>query len=349
MTEESILNRKRTAYILYEGEQSYIFSLKTNPQTSKEKSSIAKNVYDLDDKIILVEISLPDSDYLFKEDIEYKNKNRVVFNLECIIKLIKYEFKSVEYNFDLNDKYSNYFMFGIKFERNETKNNPPGKLLDNNLVELLIYFKFIVNKYIGEVKQLHIEGNVNKIKFIIIDSKYLLKDLILVFKEIFLNDQNSITKEDLLLFTSHFDSIVSKIEEHFDYLFVFILAICLLGIFPQYHFIFTEYSLKTNSFLLNIVCKCPLEIILLIQQEPCLKENMINGVMILISMNIKEGKGSWINLLSSDLLEIIFNANLFILRITEFVGNSSIAKLNKEEFQIMKNFMFKTFTKIEPD
>ena len=221
MTEESILNRKRTAYILYEGEQSYIFSLKTNPQTSKEKSSIAKNVYDLDNKIILVEISLPDSDYLFKEDIEYKNKNRVVFNLECIIKLIKYEFKSVEYNFDLNDKYSNYFMFGIKFERNETKNNPPGKLLDNNLVELLIYFKFIVNKYIGEVKQLHIEGNVNKIKFIIIDSKYLLKDLILVFKEIFLNDQNSITKEDLLLFTSHFDSIVSKIEEHFDYLFVF--------------------------------------------------------------------------------------------------------------------------------
>ena len=144
-------------------------------------------------------------------------------------------------------------MFGIKFERNETKNNPPGKLLDNNLVELLIYFKFIVNKYIGEVKQLHIEGNVNKIKFIIIDSKYLLKDLILVFKEIFLNDQNSITKEDLLLFTSHFDSIVSKIEEHFDYLFVFILAICLLGIFPQYHFIFTEYSLVNFIFLTVII------------------------------------------------------------------------------------------------
>ena len=109
MIEESILNRKRKAYILYEGNQSLIFSLKTNPITSREKSSIGKNVCYIDSKIILSEFNLPDSDYLFKEDIEFKNKNSFEFNL----KYYECEYKSVEYNFDLMDENSNYFMFGL--------------------------------------------------------------------------------------------------------------------------------------------------------------------------------------------------------------------------------------------
>ena len=196
-------------------------------------------------------------------------------------------------------------MFGLKFERNEnnlTIKDPFGKPIDNNSVELLYYLKFIVNKYLGEVKQSLVEGTLEKINFLIRENIFLVNDLILVFKLNFDKNNNYITHKDLPVYISSFDSLVSENAENTDHPFLFLLAICILGIFPYDHFISREFSLKTSSFLLNMTCKCPLEIFLSIIQVPSLKENMINGVMILISMNIKEGKGSWINLLSSDLL-----------------------------------------------
>ena len=349
MIEESILNRKRKAYILYEGNQSLIFSLKTNPITSREKSSIGKNVCYIDSKIILSEFNLPDSDYLFKEDIEFKNKNSFEFNL----KYYECEYKSVEYNFDLMDENSNYFMFGLKIERNDTyyfNKNPPGKQLDSKLVELLNYLKFIVNKYVGEVKQLHVEGNDDKKNFVIKVAISLLNDLIFVFKKILKQININITTKDKVLYLSNFDTLVTEIKELSDHSFVFVLAICLLGIFPHNYFNFREFSLKTNSILLNLAIKYPMEIFLLIEQVPSLKENIINGLMILINMNIQEGKGSWTNLLSSNLMEKLFDKILFIERITEFVNQIFITlSIKEEEFQTMKNFMFKTLTKIETD
>ena len=185
MIEENILNRNRKVYILYEGNQSFIFSVKTNSKTS-ETSSIGKNILFFDNKIILTEITLPDSDYLFKEDIEFINKTEAIFELKCEIIFIKYEYKSVLYHFNLKDQYSNYFMFGLKFQKNDSNHfikDPPGKPLDNNSEELLYYLKFILKKYLGKVKKSLTDGTVEKINFLNNDTITLLNDLILLYKE----------------------------------------------------------------------------------------------------------------------------------------------------------------------
>jgi hypothetical protein len=339
-------DKKHSVYLVYEIEEECEMRFIVNQDTDIEQI-VKPTVYSIhsNKKIKIFVFPIPDNNLL-----KMKEKNGVIFELiYSPIPLVSANYFSAKYSFFMKDPFSFYFMIGMKFLKNEKHSfykEPPGKPIDDEIMENFYFFEYITEKFLEERKKLKNERKNDSHERLMEFTMRQLNDLIEIFKSINKNSVSNFPKATIQYLKLLDDFILSMAKES-DNQEIFLFILPLLGIFSYDHFLNKEYSLKYHTILFSNINKLPLELFSKFEKFSNLKQSFLNGLYILTCFSVKDGSGLWLNLIESQFLNILFDEQLFFIRLNEFIRRSGTGMKDKNRFDLAKNFIIKNYQERE--
>ena len=339
---EKNLKKARRAYILYEIDTDVSISIITNYGTEVAHRSAGRAAMSFPNNLYVIQLEIPDFNFL-------KEKNTVVVEIGYNpIPFVEKEYYSPVYTFSLNSENSNFFIIGFNFKKSESLSykNPPGKSVESQPLELMYFFKFICEKYVKIAKKCIEMQEFDRLEIIMRESSNELNDLIYIFKTI---NENSLLSSQKMIneYLNNFDDyIISSLSQMNDHPIIFNFMICMIGVFPLDYFTNRDYFLKNCGILLNYTSQTSKDILGVIIQLESVKSYFNNGLCALITMNIKDGGGIWLKLIKTNLISILFDENLFFLRINDLIKRCQCSMKIKESYLEAKSYLLKGVERI---
>ena len=316
--------------------------IKAVNRLSTQIINIDRNIiHKFPEDILLIEFEIP------LEINQSKIEIRLI--LEYKFTFFKLKYFSEQFNLSLNENISNYFYFKVEFLSNSkylmNYKEPPGESIISLPRKVLFYFKYIVDLYLIDVSKL---DNNNEEEYLLTKSLNKFQDLLLMYQN-FIEKSQYKPKFRVEDFLKYFETQVKSNEYDDKILFTYLISICLLGIIPHDMFYKDSFKLANSSFLLSMTNHCSELTYQVIKKYEHITNYLENGLIILMSLSIKEGDGEFSAILNNKNLDFIIERELFNRRICDYIGHSGIPINNDKCLNEINNYFLKVCYSLKND
>jgi len=201
-----------------------------NPDTEIQIKKSAKLIYrfEFNPSVYIFAVDLPDQGFL-------REKNQIIYEILYAPSMLSVaNFYSNRYAFNATDTIENYFMIGFKFNKNESNmkwTEPPGKPLNNQIMEFAYFFYYIINSYTSTFEKMVSQKMEDRLHVLSAHSLTQIQDNIDIFKMV---NQNLLISnpKSILDYLGYIDDFIQTAMMNKEKKEITLMMVCMFGLFP---------------------------------------------------------------------------------------------------------------------